>query len=383
MNSPKISILMPTYNDEKHIRESIESVLSQTYENWELIISHQLSNDKTEFIVSEYLEDSRIKLIPRQECTGQLNALYSACDLVCGNFVTMLHSDDKYIDQNSLKNTISALITNCYDGVYGDLCTLRSDRKIGTIKTPKYVNPRIVNTIFNLKGSNIINDVFFVRSDIFKKYVIERYIIWNMPYWFSYEGSSIKVLKLLKVPPWYLYSINQENYIHSEVGKFEVLNGCLRTCIEYSKRFYMPMHKLTRNIDIVLYRFLNLNLIYSKINMTNTIDKSAIKSTIFDYYNEMSNNHYIDSLISFYDNYPSSRDVEIEREICQSDDYFGKDARIFYKDIQTECIPELHQFLINEANKGYRKVFVKDNKCRKKVEVALKFLNFLAKVEIR
>jgi len=64
MNSSLVSIIMPTYNCAKFIEESIESVLSQTYKNWELIIVDDCSNDNTEDIVKRYCEtDDRIKYL--------------------------------------------------------------------------------------------------------------------------------------------------------------------------------------------------------------------------------------------------------------------------------------------------------------------------------
>ena len=52
---------MNCYNSEKYIKESIESVLNQTYKNWELIIWDNQSSDKTKVIVSNFLSDKRIK----------------------------------------------------------------------------------------------------------------------------------------------------------------------------------------------------------------------------------------------------------------------------------------------------------------------------------
>lgn len=58
-----VSIIMPAYNAEKYIAEAIESVLKQTYRNWELIIVNDCSIDATEQIVKKYQEqDQRIRL---------------------------------------------------------------------------------------------------------------------------------------------------------------------------------------------------------------------------------------------------------------------------------------------------------------------------------
>ena len=58
-----VSIITPTYNSSKYIDKTIESILSQTYQNWELIITDDFSTDDTVSIVNSYIKtDSRIKL---------------------------------------------------------------------------------------------------------------------------------------------------------------------------------------------------------------------------------------------------------------------------------------------------------------------------------
>ena len=68
MNPPLVSIILSTYNGEKYIRESIDSVLSQTFSNLEFIIISDFSNDTTNTIVAEYKKkDSRIIYINNSE----------------------------------------------------------------------------------------------------------------------------------------------------------------------------------------------------------------------------------------------------------------------------------------------------------------------------
>ena len=59
---PKVSIVLPSYNGEKYIRQSIESVINQTYQDWELIIVNDCSTDNTSTIAREY-EDYDLSLI--------------------------------------------------------------------------------------------------------------------------------------------------------------------------------------------------------------------------------------------------------------------------------------------------------------------------------
>ena len=62
--NPKVSVVMPVYNAEKYIAETIESILSQTFEDFEFIIVNDCSTDKTREIIEKYAkQDRRIRLI--------------------------------------------------------------------------------------------------------------------------------------------------------------------------------------------------------------------------------------------------------------------------------------------------------------------------------
>ena len=62
-----VSVIMPSYNTAKFISETIESVLAQTYPNWELIIADDCSTDDTDAVVRPYLADDRIRYIKNEK----------------------------------------------------------------------------------------------------------------------------------------------------------------------------------------------------------------------------------------------------------------------------------------------------------------------------
>ena len=64
MNNPLVSIVLPTYNGEEYISRAIQSIINQTYTNWELIIVNDCSTDSTLEIINNFSkQDSRIKII--------------------------------------------------------------------------------------------------------------------------------------------------------------------------------------------------------------------------------------------------------------------------------------------------------------------------------
>ena len=65
-----VSIVMPSYNTERFIKQTIESVLAQSYPNWELIIVDDCSTDNTDAVVAPYLIDERIRYIKNEINSG-------------------------------------------------------------------------------------------------------------------------------------------------------------------------------------------------------------------------------------------------------------------------------------------------------------------------
>lgn len=93
--NPQISVVMPIYNGEKYIKESIESILNQELKDFELIIINDGSTDRTEEIVKEYEEkDNRIKLIQNRNQKGLPGALNTGLAATRGCYIARADADD-------------------------------------------------------------------------------------------------------------------------------------------------------------------------------------------------------------------------------------------------------------------------------------------------
>lgn len=90
----KVSVIIPAYNHEKYIGAAIESVLRQTFHDFELIIVNDGSTDNTERVILGY-EDPRIHYFP-QENQGAHNAINRGISLAQGEYISILNSDDLY-----------------------------------------------------------------------------------------------------------------------------------------------------------------------------------------------------------------------------------------------------------------------------------------------
>lgn len=95
----EVSIIMPSYNSERFIESAIQSVVNQTYENWELIIVDDCSSDRTQENVKKFLWNKKIKIIPLSDNVGPAIARNCAIKEAKGRYIAFLDSDDQWYSE--------------------------------------------------------------------------------------------------------------------------------------------------------------------------------------------------------------------------------------------------------------------------------------------
>lgn len=106
----KVSVITPMYNCDKFIGQTINSVINQTYANWEMILIDDASNDKSVEIVKHYMKlDKRIRLIKLSENSGAAVARNKGIEASCGRFIAFLDGDDLW-EPNKLETQIQFMI---------------------------------------------------------------------------------------------------------------------------------------------------------------------------------------------------------------------------------------------------------------------------------
>lgn len=93
MSFPLVSVVMPVYNGEKHVRKAVDSILGQTFKDFELIIVDDGSTDRTPEILNEFT-DARIRVIGNSTNMGVRRARNRALDAVRGKFIAVQDADD-------------------------------------------------------------------------------------------------------------------------------------------------------------------------------------------------------------------------------------------------------------------------------------------------
>jgi len=93
MANKKISVIIPSYNHSKFLKKAIDSVLNQTYQDFELIILDDCSTDSSAKIINSY-KDERIRKYFNEKNNGAVNTLNQLIDLASGEYIALLNSDD-------------------------------------------------------------------------------------------------------------------------------------------------------------------------------------------------------------------------------------------------------------------------------------------------
>ena len=98
-SNPLVTVLMTVYNGEKFLSQAIDSVLRQTYSEFELLIIDDCSNDNSVNVIKSY-NDKRIELVINENNLGQSRALNIGIKLAKGKYIARLDQDDLYHKNN-------------------------------------------------------------------------------------------------------------------------------------------------------------------------------------------------------------------------------------------------------------------------------------------
>jgi len=125
-SNPKVSVIIPSYNCAQYISEAIESVLNQTYQDFELIIIDDGSQDNTKVIIEKYATDRRIKYFSRIN-EGVSSSRNYGIKKASGEYLSFLDADD-FWKPSFLQAAVSLVLEGKYDWVLANTIRLNVDR---------------------------------------------------------------------------------------------------------------------------------------------------------------------------------------------------------------------------------------------------------------
>lgn len=188
-----VSIVLPIYNGEKYMRQSIESVINQTYKNWELIIIDDCSIDNTPIIAKEYADkDNRIRYYRNETNLKLPRGLNRGFSLSKGDYLTWTSDDNLYLP-NALEVMIKTLIRNKVELVYASYDIIdENDKIIGETIAPDDSKRAIL-------AWNCVGACFLYTRKVYEEigeYNPDLFLVEDYEFWIrvcsKFEGIAIK-----------------------------------------------------------------------------------------------------------------------------------------------------------------------------------------------
>lgn len=168
-----VSILMPIYNSEKWLSESIESVINQSYKNWELILVDDCSTDSSKDIAMKYAKlNSKIKYYRLDKNSGAAKARNKALEMSKGRFIAYLDADDLW-KKDKLKLQVQFMKTYNYPFTCTSYYKINSKKEVlkkvnmpKVINYNKYLRNTIIQTVGVMIDTHEINKKYLVMPNI-------------------------------------------------------------------------------------------------------------------------------------------------------------------------------------------------------------------------
>ena len=222
----KISVIMSVYNSENFLKKSIESILNQTYENFQFLIINDCSTDKSLSILEYFKKkDKRVYIFENKSNIGLTKSLNKLLENAEGDLIAR-HDADDISDKSRFENQINFLNQHGYDGCTTKASSLQTGETIHKVKN--YIPPKIL-----IKYKN----PFIHGSLMIYKKVIDSIGGYNEDYKYAQDyklmtdllnnGYKIKIMKKN------LYRLNTIDNI-STIYKFEqqYFANCVRKNID-------------------------------------------------------------------------------------------------------------------------------------------------------
>lgn len=238
MKSPTCTVLLPVYNGEKYLREAIDSVLAQTYKNFELLIINDGSTDKTDAIIRSY-NDARIRYIQNKTNLKLIITLNKGIRMAKGKYIARMDADD-LSHPKRLAKQIAFLDTHPDYGLVGSLFALiDTNREIHEIGGAKLLEDE------DLKMGMLFANIFCHGETMFrKKLCIKHNLFYDQQYTYTedYElwTRMAKYTKIKNLPEvLYFYMTNPQGISAHVVDHMQKKAKVVREL--YQKRIGFPI----------------------------------------------------------------------------------------------------------------------------------------------
>jgi len=285
-----VSVLMPVYNTEKFLDESIASILNQSYKDFEFLIINDGSTDRSDEIIRSY-NDPRIKYIKNDKNLGYIKSLNKGLALINSKYIVRMDSDD--ISTNDrIQRQLEFMEQNDQIVVCGSsIIKFRHDASTASRETKVITDPKVLE-FCSIFYNCIYHPSVIIRNEIMKKHNI----IYQEEYYYAEDKAVWLDLKehgqLGNIKEPLLYYRLHDKQVSTQFAILQVKNSLSRTRLELEK-YGVNTEKLDfKTLEYICYPYKcpDLSLLYS-------VEKGMRElRAVFN-----SNNTYSDGLIySFF-----------------------------------------------------------------------------------
>lgn len=247
-----ISIIVPVYNDPINIKRCLNSLITQTFSDIEIIVVDDGSTDNTNLVLQEYAKkDSRIKVIT-QENQKQGAARNNGLKFANGNYITYIDSDD-WLDSDFCEKLFNSIKNTDIDFALSEAVRIKKNGK--TKHYFKFEESEIITGFENIINANKIPSYWQVWGKLYKKELLDG-ILFEEGVFYEDPEFLIKVLhktkKIITVPSTkYYYYSNPNSTIksrHSIAKKLDQINSMLKV-INYAKNNDLILPQITITVQ--------------------------------------------------------------------------------------------------------------------------------------
>ncbi len=384
----KISVLIPAYNSAKTIVEALESIKNQTYQNWEIILINDGSQDETEKILRRYLGNKKLPLkYTKQTHHNYFKAIRHGLKYASGEIIFVLDADKILFNQNVFYRAVSTILGEKCDGMFVGIRAMYQRLKDGKfhLVRPYYRNEvSLIKTALGL-GTNIYTNYAFWRREIFETSVYENYLINGMPAWYNAENNlGLRVVNGNFVGLKYRVSkkVNLgDNPLKQNNSKtlFE-LSTNLRTLHHIVSRINVPAYSTQATLYNLISR-LHIASLYPSISKQGQTSLKKITPLVVKNIKDSElDNVYLKTIVDFSNNFDPQKTAKIVIP-KGTKIYWGTEFDEFSNKLSKNMLDQFYYDLIKIISQGTTIYKIKKDD-QKKLEQILEFFTIRDYVKI-
>lgn len=384
----KISVLIPAYNSAKTIVEALESIKNQTYQNWEIILINDGSQDETEEILRRYLGNTKLPLkYTKQTHHNHFKAIRHGLKYANGEIIFVLDADKILFNQNVFYRAVSTILGEKCDGMFVGIRAMYQRLKDGKfhLVRPYYRNEvSLIKTALGL-GKNIYTNYAFWRREIFETSVYENYLINGMPVWYNAENNlGLRVVNGNFVGLKYRVSkkVNLgDNPLKQNNSKtlFE-LSTNLRTLHHIVSRIKVPAYSTQATLYNLINRLHIASLYPSIFKQGQTSLKEITPLVVKNIKNSELDNVYLKTIVDFSNNFDPQKTAKIVIP-KGTKIYWGTEIDEFSKKLSKNTLDQFYYDFMKIIGQGTTIYKIKKDD-QKKLEQILEFFTIKDYVKI-